>query len=339
MTTTFLGFEQRPVELADKERLSAFLAEHPHELSGYTFAALHGWRDAFDYSWGIADGALLVSFALATGGERHLLQPVGDLRPATAAKLLREASALPYPLEVVGVDASFIEKNRAFADHFEVTPDRGMSNYIYKAKDLADLRGARFAKKRNLIAQAENSYSWSVEALRPEHSEACREVLHAAEDREGEPPAARASALAETAASTSSITTSTACATPTLLASGPMRSEEVAALELTLDDLAHLEQSGVLVRVEGQPAAFSIFERQSADTAVVHFERALRSRKGLYQVINRETARAAVAAGFTWLNREEDLDDPGLRQAKSSYHPARLADAFRLLHPANRSCQ
>ena len=42
---------------------------------------------------------------------------------------------------------------------------------------------------------------------------------------------------------------------------------------------------------------------------VVHFERALRSRKGLYQIVNRETARAIAGQGFTWLNREEDLGD------------------------------
>jgi uncharacterized protein len=54
------------------------------------------------------------------------------------------------------------------------------------------------------------------------------------------------------------------------------------------------------------------------------FERARRSVKGLYQVINRETARVIAAQGFALINREEDLGDPGLRQAKLSYHPSRL---------------
>jgi uncharacterized protein len=59
-------------------------------------------------------------------------------------------------------------------------------------------------------------------------------------------------------------------------------------------------------------------------TAVVLFERARRSEKGLYQVINQETARAIAAHGFTVINREEDLGDAGLRQAKLSYHPTAL---------------
>jgi hypothetical protein len=57
---------------------------------------------------------------------------------------------------------------------------------------------------------------------------------------------------------------------------------------------------------------------------LVLFERALRDKKGLYQVINQETARAIAAQGLTFINREEDLGDPGLRRAKLSYHPIRL---------------
>ena len=66
------------------------------------------------------------------------------------------------------------------------------------------------------------------------------------------------------------------------------------------------------------------FDRLNPTTALVLFERALRNEKGLYQVINWETARAIAAQGLTFINREEDLGDPGLRRAKLSYHPVRL---------------
>jgi hypothetical protein len=52
---------------------------------------------------------------------------------------------------------------------------------------------------------------------------------------------------------------------------------------------------GLLVRVDGRPSAFSIFDRLNATTAVVLFERARRGAQGLYQVINRETARLIAA--------------------------------------------
>jgi hypothetical protein len=86
-----------------------------------------------------------------------------------------------------------------------------------------------------------------------------------------------------------------------------------------------------MIRVGGEPVAFSIFERQNLDTAVVHFEKALREFKGLYQMINRETARAIAAAGYHLINREEDLNRPGLRQAKLSYFPLEIYPMFDLM--------
>ena len=85
-----------------------------------------------------------------------------------------------------------------------------------------------------------------------------------------------------------------------------------------------------MIRVQGRPVAFAIAERQNDDTAVVHFEKALRAYKGLYQMINRETARMLVADGFHLINREEDLDRPGLRQAKLSYFPLDIYPVFNL---------
>ena len=105
------------------------------------------------------------------------------------------------------------------------------------------------------------------------------------------------------------------------------------ALRRTLQHFDHLRQGGVLVRVNGEPAGFALFERQSPETLVIHFERARRDVKGLYQLVNRAAAEAAVREGYAFLNREEDLGDPGLRQAKASYDPIRLEMADRLARP------
>ena len=76
--------------------------------------------------------------------------------------------------------------------------------------------------------------------------------------------------------------------------------------------------------------AFSIYEAIGPATVAVHFERALRSYKGLYQVINWETAKAVAAQGFDYINREEDMGDDGLREAKMSYFPVEIVKAYEL---------
>ena len=87
--------------------------------------------------------------------------------------------------------------------------------------------------------------------------------------------------------------------------------------------------------MDGRAAAFSIYEPISPTTIAIHFERALRSYKGLYQVINWETAKVAAAQGFELINREEDLGDEGLRDAKMSYHPIEIAPAYELTYQQN----
>ena len=56
---------------------------------------------------------------------------------------------------------------------------------------------------------------------------------------------------------------------------------------------------------------------------MVHFEKALTRSEGIYALINREFAKNA-AAGFRYINRQEDIGEEGLRKAKLSYYPERL---------------
>ena len=176
---------------------------------------------------------------------------------------------------------------------------RDSANYVYDAADLATLAGRRFSGKRNLIAQASRLHSWSVEPLDPGRADQC---LGVADDI----AAGRTTEAAVTL------------------------EQETQALECALSFFAPLGLQGLVLRVAGRPAAFSIFDRLNPTTAVVLFERARRDQKGLYQVINRETARVIQASGYSLINREEDLGDPGLRKAKLSYQPTRLEMKYTL---------
>ena len=51
--------------------------------------------------------------------------------------------------------------------------------------------------------------------------------------------------------------------------------------------------------------------------------------KGLYQFINQSFA-AILPEDYQTINREQDLGDPGLRQAKLSYRPSSFVEKFRV---------
>lgn len=297
---SFLDYEFSDIKLDDREFLSDFLERNPQPLTGYTFSTLVAWRPFFHYKWAMAEsGTLLISCVLDPDPHAHLLQPVGTLSPDLNEKLIRAASELSYPLKIVGVSKQFLEANPAFSRSFSVQEDRAVSNYVYDANNLATLSGRKYSKKRNLLAQASSQYNWTIQSLTSENTDSCFQVLDsiAKEERphmEG------------------------------------MMTRELAALVTTLRHFDEFRQQGLLISVYERPVAFSIYEPINPTTVAVHFERALRSYKGLFQVVNWETAKVVLNQGYEFVNREEDLGDKGLRNAKLSYHPIEIIPAYEL---------
>jgi uncharacterized protein len=296
----FLGYQFSPISPNDYLELSAFLKHHPQPLTGYTFATLAAWHPFFHYGWTFAGPeTLLISCILDPDPHSHLLQPIGSFSPETAQTLLKSAAELPYPLKIIGVCDQFLKDNPDFVRSFNACEDRAVSNYVYSATALSQLPGRKYAKKRNLIAQAESLYSWSIQQLTAALTPSCFAVLDSILEEEHP------------------------------LMEGMLK-RELSALECTLHHFDEFCQQGLLISTNGRPVAFSIFEAISPTTVAIHFERALRSYKGLYQVINWETAKVIASQGYDFINREEDLGDAGLRDAKLSYHPVEIVAAYEL---------
>ena len=195
----------------------------------------------------------------------------------------------------------FVDDHGDFCSHFTTEGDRAASNYVYLARDLAELKGGRYAKKRNLISQfLELHKSWEAVPLDFRCGHECREVLLAIAHGQG------------------------------ISVDDPSLRAELAALDFAMRHFDELEQSGMMIRINGVSSAFSIFERLNSETAAIHFEKARREFKGLYQMINRETSRMIDAAGYRLINREEDLGKEGLRQAKLSYYPIEIYPVYNL---------
>jgi len=303
--TSFLGFEFSAIKLDDRRRLTDFLKRYPQPLTGYTFSTLAAWASYFHYGSAYSGAeTLLISCVLDPDPHLHLLQPIGPISPQVSQQILKSAAELPYPLKIIGVSEAFLKENPDFARSFAFHEDRAVSNYLYKAESLAKLAGRKYSKKRNLLAQASGLYSWTCQQLTSALIDLCFSVLDSIVEEEHPPMEG-------------------------------MLAREVAALECTLRHFDEFGQQGILISVDGRPVAFSIYEAISPTTVAVHFERALRSYKGLYQAVNWEMAKVAVAQGFEFINREEDVGDAGLRDAKMSYHPIEIIPAYELTYQKN----
>ena len=297
---SFLDVAFVPVELNHRQTLGEFLKRYPQPLSGYTTAALNAWGSSYHYEWGLAEpDTLFISCTPDFGSQRHLMQPIGSVPPVLQQRLIEGAAELPYPLRIVNVSERFVKGNPALLSAFSLREERSFSNYLYRTDSLARLRGRKYSKKRNLLSQASNLYSWHCKKLTADWTDACFELLKAIHKEEQ----------------------------PEIKG---MLAREIDALKYSLEHYKELDQQGLLILVENVPVAFSIFEEISPATVAVHFERALRRFKGMYQVINWETAKVVAEQGYAFINREEDLGDPGLRDAKLSYHPTRIIPSYEL---------
>lgn len=282
------------IELKDKESFEYYLYKYSSFcLSSYTFSSLISWNRVYKYTWAVVDDTLLIKFTAPEKNQEQFMQPIGEFPEVLQEKLLQFAETLEYKLSFYGVSNAFISKFPKFVSNFTRIEHREMDNYVYKTEDLALLNGSDYQAKRNLINQFESNYNWSSESITSDNTSDCLSVINKIYSKEE-------------------------------LNSNMYLAYELNALNYVLKYFSELKEEGVLIRINNEPVAFAIFEHLNNSTCVVHFEKAIREFKGLYQLVNRETAIQIRNKGCEFINREEDLGIEGLRKAKLSYHPTKL---------------
>lgn len=297
-----LDLDFTTLQLDQQHTLEPFLKHYPQPLTGYTFASLMAWSQVYSYDWKFFEkDTLIISPYIEEDHHRHLLQPIGAFPKSCQDYLLQMMHHLDYPCKIYGVPNVFMDQYPQFCSHFTDKNDPSHANYIYRTVDLATLSGRRYDKKRNLISQAEHLYNWSTYSLTEKCKPQCCKIL---------------------------------------LDIGPQTSsdhpkelqKELIALEYIMAHFIRLKLKGCMLCIDDKPVAFSIYDELNPSTADVYFEKAQREFKGLYQLINRETAKAILHDGYEFINREEDLGLEGLRKAKSSYFPINLVSSHTLTY-------
>jgi hypothetical protein len=289
----------RPILPADRQIFQDRLWEYQPEVSELTFSNLFIWQAHFGYEWSLdRDWLLVVSLAAGRGG--WALPPVGPApRLEVSAKLLTwlaRDQGWPAP-RVERADRRLMEELAGSAQ-FAAEPAREHFDYLYRSQDLINLPGGKYHSKRNFINTLERTYRWAYEPLEERHLPACREL----------------------AASWCSLKR---CEEDLNLMG------EWEAVGAVLTNFSALKLQGGVILLDGRVAAFSLGELLNRETGVIHVEKADPEVRGLYALINQQFSEHAWA-GVPWLNREQDLGEPGLRAAKLSYHPHRLVEKFRL---------
>lgn len=283
----------RPPELSDREWAVKLLAESDFRGCLYTFGNNYVWRNVYNAEICRFEDFYLLKNTDHTDGVPRFLYPAGsgDIRRLIPA-LKEYCRTQKIPL-LMTANAECTAVLKSLYPDVGAVPDRDGFDYVYNSADLAELKGKRYHSKRNHLNRFYEN-SWSFEPITADNIRDCREVLNKWLDS-GEPD--------------------------------EEKSTEAGVVNESLTCFSELGYTGGLLRVKGEPQAFTFGEPSAADTFVVHAEKALLNYQGAYAAVNCEFAKT-LADKFTYINREEDTGSEGLRKAKLSYHPAFLEEKF-----------
>jgi hypothetical protein len=178
-----------------------------------------------------------------------------------------------------------------------VEEDRDNFDYLYHRSDLAELSGKAYHKKRNLVNAFLNSYSYEQKPLSRANVPDAMRVLDEWRESKGV-------------------------------------DGDYAASREALELYDELGMRGCVYYVDGEPAGWCLGEPLAkARMFAIHFEKACDRFKGIYQFINQAFAQT-LPPYFKSVNREQDLGDEGLRQAKMTYRPFGFVKKYRVTREA-----
>nr|WP_320193198.1 phosphatidylglycerol lysyltransferase domain-containing protein [uncultured Desulfobacter sp.] len=273
-----------------------FLGHYPPCSCEYSFVNLFCWQNLYRYSWFLHNNNLVIH----DDRSQSLFMPIGeDLEPEELFILSKKAVDAGLSGNIGLVPESYVAIWPDLQRYFNITSDRDAADYVYRTEDLAELKGNKLHKKKNLISQFKRTYpDYSIVPINEEN---CKIVMQFEQRLLAGRPSVSSSLI-----------------------------EESDAMSMAFSHWQDLGLSGLMLMVKGEIVAFAVFSPLSADTWDVHFEKADVSFKGAAQVINYETAKFLIGtAGY--INREQDLGIPGLRQAKLSYAPHALIEPYFLV--------
>lgn len=289
--------------LDDKNLVSAAFSRTPKRSCEAIFGNNFIWRKVYNVEVGYKgdycvkrygeEGKLLYSFPAGSTDDEAL--------KALILELLDEAHSAGYPLIIDPIlEADKERLERLFPGSFRFEANRDYFDYLYTVDKLANLAGKKLHGKRNHIARFMDNPNWSYEPITKDNMKECL-------------------ALYDTWFENKDLEEDSELLEEVL--------DEKSAVISAFKYFDELNLVGGLIRREGKVIAFAIGEELSPDTFDVHIEKADATIQGAYPMINREFVRHNCM-NYTYVNREEDTGDEGLRKAKLSYYPDILLEKF-----------
>ena len=283
-----------PVTLENRSLFTDHYTKYPQTHSDNTFTNMVCWNHYAHYRYAVVRGSIILSSTI--DGVTRFRPPVGHHDPRLLKEVIRLAYQEADTEPVVLIDPPTSSWIHSLCPVVHMVPDRNHFEYVYRAEDLADLSGGSYLNLRRQLNRFRKNCAYAVEPIMAANQDEVKEFLVKWCEWKG-------------------------CEDDLVLA------HEKEAIFYAVDHFVELELFGLVIRVDRNIGAMSLFEPLNRHTALVHFEKGLPDCEGIYKAINAETAKV-ISKEYTYINRESDLGVPGLREAKMRYHPHHMVEVF-----------
>jgi hypothetical protein len=290
-----MSLEFEPINIDMQQDYLGLFEKCDQKTSDYSFVNLWGWADEYGLVWAWHDNLVWIK---QTKPETVFWAPVGPWKDIDWKGVLgsefsgdRIFIRIPEYLMLIWKDC----RNGGLG----IEEARGDWDYLYSVDELVELKGNRFHKKKNLLSQFIKTYKYSYIDL--DHN-MVEKALSMQEDW---------------------------CTWRDCEAYDTLSSEN-RVIEKVLrawDRLPGLKGGAVVV--DDKIASYTVGESLTDDTLLIHFEKGSQNYKGAYQAIN-QIFLEHNRTGYKTVNREQDLNDEGLRKAKLSYNPVGFVKKYKI---------
>jgi hypothetical protein len=284
------------ITLDKQKQYSEYFSMCSQKTSDYSFVNLWGWAEEYGLTWAWSDNLVWIK---QTVPKELYWAPVGLWQGVDWRRCFDEHFTTNTLFNRIPETLLQIWKDTV-SHRITIEESRGDWDYLYSVTDLIELKGKHFHKKKNLLNQFKKNYDF-------EYVPFGTDMIHKAMQMQEDWCVWRD------------------CESSEVLAAENRTISKILSKWETIQVLI-----GGAIIVDQKMVAYTIAEGFPKDTLVIHFEKGNPDYKGVYQAINQMFLEYS-GNKFEWVNREQDLDNQGLRKAKLSYNPLDFLKKYRVI--------
>ena len=278
--------EFKKLEFHDLELIRSYYSEYTNRTCDRTIGGSFMWRDYFHTMYALVGDTLVMK--CKKDGETVFCFPMGkqiDIALSEIEKYCEEEGIAP---EFVSLSVEEMEYLKERYKDATIIENRDWSDYLYLTSDHANFPGRKFTTQRNHINKFLKTYeNWEFKMI---DDTTLSEVKDFYKDYETRFAKSDATAI-----------------------------EEQEKTNEVLDKYKDYGFVGYALYIENKVVGFSLGEILG-DIMFIHVEKADKSLDGVNTMLVMQFAKA-FEGQVTYLNREEDVGDLGLRYSKTKYRP------------------